>query len=422
MPALALSRVGTRVVESVELVDSGIESAGQGLGEDAWERLERVKDPRSAHGRVYPLSCLLAVAVCAFTAAGHDGFTALGQWIAKAAPADLARLRAPYDPLSRTYRAPDEKTVRAALDRIEPRELTRALLGPRRRVRTAPDGSPSRTVRAYRARRAKRKMLADSRSRLKAVAVDGKSSRGARRADGTRVHLLGVCEHAGRFLDQVEVDVKHNEVTHFRTLLEPLNLTGVVVTFDALHTVRANLKWLVSVKKGHYIAVVKKNQPLLRRRLKNLPWKQIPTGDRTRQAEHGRIDTRTVKAAHVEGLDLPYARQAIKVTRWRQNAKTKKISRESIYVVTSLTNAEATPADLARLLREHWSIEVHHHIRDLSFDEDHRTNRTGHGPINLATIRESIINAIHDVGYLYLPEGRRDHMSPSDALYLHGLT
>ena len=53
---------------------------------------------------------------------------------------------------------------------------------------------------------------------------------------------------------------------------------------------------------------------------------QIPTGDRTGQAEHGRIDTRTVKAAHVEGLDLPYARQAIKVTRWRQNATTKKIS------------------------------------------------------------------------------------------------
>jgi len=51
--------------------------------------------------------------------------------------------------------------------------------------------------------------------------------------------------------------------------------------------------------------------------------------------------------------DLPYARQAIKVTRWRQNAKTKKISRESICVVTSLTSAEASPADLARLLREH---------------------------------------------------------------------
>ena len=422
MPALALSRVGTRVVESVGSVDSGTEEAGQGLVAEAWARLEQVRDPRSAQGRVYSLSCLLAIAVCAFTAAGHDGFTAVGQWIAKATPADLARLGAPYDPLSRTYRAPDEKTVRSVLDRINPRELTRALLGPRRRVRTAPDGSPSRSVRAYRARRAKRKLLLSARSRLRAVAVDGKSSRGARRADGTRVHLLGVCEHGGRFLDQVEVDVKHNEVSHFQDLLDPLDLSGVVVTFDALHTVRANLEWLVSTKKAHYIAVVKKNQPLLRQRLKTLPWKQIPTGDRSAETGHSRIETRTVKAAHVEGLDLPHACQAIKVTRWRQNAKTKKISRESLYVVTSLTSAKATPADLARLLREHWSIEVHHHIRDLSFDEDHRTNRTGHGPINLATIREAIINTIHDAGYLYLPEGRRDHISPSDALYLHDLT
>jgi predicted transposase YbfD/YdcC len=123
----------------------------------------------------------------------------------------------------------------------------------------------------------------------------------------------------------------------------------------------------------------------------------------------------------VEKLGLPHARQAIKVTRWRQNATTKKISRERIYLVSSLTSAEATPADLARLLREHWSIEVHHHIRDLSFDEDHRTNRTGHGPITLAAIREAVINTIQDIGYLYVPEGRRDHISPSDALQLHDL-
>jgi predicted transposase YbfD/YdcC len=406
----------------VESVDSGTDGAGQRLVDEAWARLERVGDPRSVHGLVYSLSCLLAIAVCAFTAAGHDGFTAVGQWIAKATQADLARMGAPYDPLSGTYRAPDEKTIRAVLNRIDPRQLTRALLGPRPRVRKAPDGSPSRTVRAYRARRKKRKALIEARSGLKAVAVDGKSSRGARRADGTRVHLLGVCEHAGRFLDQVEVDVKHNEVTHFQDLLDPLDLTGVVVTFDALHTVRANLEWLVSTKKAHYIAVVKKNQPLLYRRLKALPWKQIPTGDRTMETDHGRIGTRTVKAAHVDGLDLPHARQAIKVTRWRQNPKTKKISHENVYLVTSLTSAEATPADLARLLREHWSIEVHHHVRDVTFSEDHRTNRTDHGPINLATIREAIINTIHDAGYLYLPEGRRDHTTPIDALYLHGLT
>jgi hypothetical protein len=82
------------------------------------------------------------------------------------------------------------------------------------------------------------------------VAVDGKTSRGARRADGTRVHLLGVAEHGGHLLDHLEIDVKHNETSHFTALLGPLDLDGAVVTFDALHTVRANLDWLAGQKKG----------------------------------------------------------------------------------------------------------------------------------------------------------------------------
>jgi DDE family transposase len=117
VPGLALSRVGAR---AVELVDSETEGAGQGLADDAWARLERVTDPRSELGRVYPLSCLLAIAVCALTAAGHDGLTAVGQWIARAGQADLARLRAPYDLLAGAYRVPDEKTIRSVLNRIDP--------------------------------------------------------------------------------------------------------------------------------------------------------------------------------------------------------------------------------------------------------------------------------------------------------------
>ena len=104
-------------------------------------------------------------------------------------------------------------------------------------------------MRGYRARRAAQQAKALARDRLRAVAVDGKTSRGARRADGTRVHLLGVAEHGGRLLDHLEVDVKHNETSHFTALLEPLDLAGAVVTFDALHTVRANLDWLAGRRK-----------------------------------------------------------------------------------------------------------------------------------------------------------------------------
>jgi len=110
------------------------------------------------------------------------------------------------------------------------------------------------------------------------VAVDGKTSRGARRADGTRVHLLGVTEHGGRLLDHLEVDVKHNETSHFTALRHALDLDGAVVIFGALHTVRANLHWLTGQKKAHYIAVIKRDQPLLHDRIKALPWRQVPAG------------------------------------------------------------------------------------------------------------------------------------------------
>src|SRR3984885_3167123 len=240
MPAVALSRAGARVVESGP--------GGQDLAAGAWQRLEALPDPRSPQGRIYPLACLIAVAVCASTAAGNDRLTAVGQWTKRASQADLARLRAPWDPVAGRYRAPDEKTIRVVLDRLDPRALTRALLGPRRRRPRRPGGPPSAGVGGSRPRPAAREGKAAARSGLRAVAVDGKTSRGARRSDGTRVHLLGVAEHGGRLLDHLEVEVKHNETSHFTELLGSWDLAGAVVTFDALHTVRANLDWLVSDK------------------------------------------------------------------------------------------------------------------------------------------------------------------------------
>jgi predicted transposase YbfD/YdcC len=413
MPAVSLSRVGARVVESGP--------GGQELAAGAWQKLEALPDPRSRRGRVYPLACLVAIALCAFTAAGNDRLTAVGQWVKRASQQDLARLHAPWDPMAGRYRVPDEKTIRIVLDRLDPRALARALLGSRPGGGRRPGGRRPASVRGYRARRAARQVQELARGRLRAVAVDGKTARGARRGDGTRVHLLGVAEHGGHLLDHLEVDVKHNETSHFTEILGPVDLAGAVVTFDALHTVRANLDWLVTEKHAQYIAVVKQNQPLLHTQVRALPWRQVPAGSVTRERGHGRAETRTLKAAHVSGLDFPHARQAIKITRWRKNTATGRASRQTVYAVTSLASADATTRDLARLVREQWSIEAHHHVRDLTFGEDAATSRTGSGPVNLATIRAAVIAAIKDAGYLHIPEGRRDHTTPAETLRLHGL-
>src|SRR5579864_8091321 len=90
MPAMALSRVAARAVESGP--------GGQDLDTGTWQRLEALPDPRSPQGRIYPLACLIAVAVCAFTAAGNDRFTAVGQWIRRAGQDDLARAARPVGP------------------------------------------------------------------------------------------------------------------------------------------------------------------------------------------------------------------------------------------------------------------------------------------------------------------------------------
>src|SRR5579859_5943982 len=148
MPAVSLSRVGARVVESGP--------GGQVLAAGAWQKLETLPDPRSPRGRIYPLACLIAIALCAFTAAGNDRLTAVGQWIKRASQQDLARLRAPWDPMAGRYRVPDEKTIRVVLDRLDPRALARALLGPRPGGARHPGGPPRASVRGYRARRAAR--------------------------------------------------------------------------------------------------------------------------------------------------------------------------------------------------------------------------------------------------------------------------
>ena len=132
---------------------AGSGPGGEDLAAGTWQRLEALPDPRSPQGRIYPLPCLIAVAVCACTAAGNDRLTTIGQWAKRASQEYLARLRAPWNPVTGRYRAPDENTIRVVLDRLDPRALTRTLPGPRPRRRWRAGGQPAASMRDYRARR-----------------------------------------------------------------------------------------------------------------------------------------------------------------------------------------------------------------------------------------------------------------------------
>ncbi|MFJ8057656.1 ISAs1 family transposase [Streptomyces sp. NPDC096142] len=221
---------------------------------------------------------------------------------------------------------------------------------------------------------------------LRGLAVDGKSLRGAAKANGREIHLLTALEHTtGLVLAQLDVGGKTNEITCFQPLLDTVaDLAGTVVTSDAMHTQREHADYLLG-RGAHYIVIVKGNQKKLRRQLKSIPWKDIPLQGRTKGFGHGRSGIRRIKAATVNSLLFPGARQAVQIKRRRTDRKSGKPTVKTVYAVTSLTAEQATPSQLARLARDHWKIEALHHVRDTTFAEDASQLRTGNAPRAMAT-------------------------------------
>ncbi|WP_199806398.1 transposase family protein, partial [Streptomyces sp. MUSC 125] len=162
---------------------------------------ESVTDPRGACGVRYRVSSLLALVVCAMTPAGHDSITAAAEWCRRAAPEELAAFGLPYHPLLGRYRIPSEKTLRTVLGRLDPGEVSAAGYDHLRPLLSTashspeplmPDGGIEREQR--RAHRAAAR-AEPVRSRRRAIAVDGKCLRSAKRPDGSRVFVLSAVRH-----------------------------------------------------------------------------------------------------------------------------------------------------------------------------------------------------------------------------------
>ena len=79
--------------------------------------------------------------------------------------------------------------------------------------------------------------------------------------------------------------------------------------------------------------------------------------DRTRDRAHGRVELRTLKAVTVGHFGFPHAAQIVQVTRKTRDLKARRWRTVTIYAITSLTHAQASPARLADDLRGHWGIE-----------------------------------------------------------------
>ncbi|EST36189.1 hypothetical protein N566_04890 [Streptomycetaceae bacterium MP113-05] len=342
--------------------------------------LEKVPDPRSRRGRWYSLTSILLVCAAA-AVSGARTIDELAEWGARADAGLLATLGVRRH-LLRWRHAPSRSAIGRVLERLDTGALDAAVGAwlAHRHTDTTTTVSGGRRV----------------------IAVDGKALRGSARQARPRRHLISAVTHSCPVtLAQAEVGSKTNETRHFQPLLAPLDLEGDVITFDALHSVKANVTWLAETKKAHYIAVIKPNQPTAWTQLDALDWHAVAIAHTASNNGHGRRESRSIKtlaiADNLGGIAFPHAKLALRMHRRRKQTGRKE-TRETLYAVTSLDAHQATPAELASHLRGHWTVEAQHHIRDRTFAEDASTVHAGNAPRAMATLRNLAIGALKTLG------------------------
>lgn len=199
---------------SLQLVGSG----------SLYEALLRVPDPRGRRGRSYRESAGLLVLVIAAVLAGSKSYAAIAEWVTDVPQDLLAALRCRRNAQTGRYLAPSEPTLRRVISSVDGVAVDRALAAWALEHGVELPGN--------------------------VIAIDGKSLRGSHGADRQQqVHLVAAFTHReGAVVAQQQVADKSNEIPAARAILEELDLTGVTVTMDAMHTQTATAEAVV--KKG----------------------------------------------------------------------------------------------------------------------------------------------------------------------------
>lgn len=371
---------------------------------------------------------VLALVACATLVVGCDGVTAIWQWAAGTSQEVLARLGARRDPLIGRYLVPSERTFRRVLGDLDADALDRASCGFTadvvRGVTPPPVVAPTLTRRGPAEREQRRaRHLHDQRPGgvLAGIAVDGKALRGSVTATGARTFLVGAITHdSGVVVGQRRVPDKKGEAAQVEALLAPLDVAGMVITLDALHTSRSTARLITDTCHAHYMLVLKGNQPLTHaaaaRALTgpDTDWEHASAV--TDERGHGRRERRSIRTTDADDTVFPGARQVFRLRRDVGELHGPWTSKEIIYGITSLPATLAGPEHLNYYQRRHWVVENRlHWTRDVTFGEDISQVRTGTTPRAIATFRNLAIGTIRLAGRANIAHARRDLRNHDDA-------
>jgi len=240
---------------------------------------------------------------------------------------------------------------------------------------------------------------------VEAIAIDGKTQRrsGAKAKGQAAAHIVTAFAARQRLvLAQVKVDAKSNEISAIPALIGMIDMTGAVVTIDAMGCQRAISERIVE-KKADYVLALKGNQSALHddvktfvdeQKTKNFADTTVSRAE-TVDGDHGRIETRKFTVIHdVEWLRKRHKWPGLKgivVVESRRESGCKVETETRLFITSSAMDAER----MAPFVRGHWAVENSlHWVLDMVFRDDECRIRTENAPVNFATIKHIATNLL----------------------------
>lgn len=217
------------------------------------DHLQMVPDPRMKRGVRHRILSVLTVAICAILS-GARSYVAIGEWAQRTDQQMRKRMGCKFHKQKQCFIAPSEPTLRRAIQGVDAVAVDSA-------------------INAW----LQQQILSGG----DALAIDGKTSRGSMNRQGNRTHLLSAFLHKqGVVIAQQAVGVKSNEIKAVRPLLADLDIVGMVVTADAMHTQTDTARFLVEEKGAEYLFTVKDNQPTMKQDIDTLAMESFPPSAR----------------------------------------------------------------------------------------------------------------------------------------------
>jgi predicted transposase YbfD/YdcC len=237
------------------------------------------------------------------------------------------------------------------------------------------------------------------------VAIDGKTLRRSFDAATSKsaIHMVSAWATANHIsLGQVVVDEKSNEITAIPKLLKMLEITGSLVTIDAMGCQTEIAEKIIDAK-ADYVLAVKENQKTL---YKGISWFFLTQREQgfarvrvsrheTHEKGHGREETRQYFVCAVP-RDLPDRKRWPKLAAigWTISTTVRdgRPCHEMRYYIMS---RKLSAREFAAAVRGHWSIENSLHWQlDVTFQEDQSRLRRGHADANFSILRRTALSLL----------------------------